>query len=87
MPHNLYLHSSIVQHRANWDSSKKVVLFATYDTIIALSLAFLVNCSILIVAGSSLYKPDQPIDDEKVASLKDATGLLENVLGSLGSTV
>ncbi len=58
MPHNLYLHSSIVQTRnyANTPSGKQeAIAYTTIDTIIALSLAFFVNAAILIVAASVFY--------------------------------
>lgn len=58
MPHNLYLHSSIAQtrkyDRRNEDSLAKAVRFAAWDSNIQLSVAFVVNC-LLLVLGSALF--------------------------------
>ena len=57
MPHNLYLHSSLVKSR-QWetkkDGRKQALSFSTLDALIALSLAFLVNAAILVLAGGQL---------------------------------
>ncbi len=58
MPHNLYLHSSIVQTRKYADTlsgKEEAIKYTTIDTTIALSLAFFVNAAILIVAASVFY--------------------------------
>ena len=58
MPHNLYLHSSIVQTRkySNCDEGKKeAVKFITIDMAIALTIAFFINAAILIVAASVFF--------------------------------
>ncbi|MDR3550927.1 MAG: Nramp family divalent metal transporter, partial [Candidatus Babeliales bacterium] len=58
MPHNLYLHSSIVQTRKYADTisgKKEAIKYTTIDTTIALSLAFFVNAAILIVAAAVFY--------------------------------
>jgi manganese transport protein len=58
MPHNLYLHSSIVQTRSYDDSDKgkrEAITYSTIDTTIALSFAFFINAAILIVAASMFY--------------------------------
>jgi manganese transport protein len=58
MPHNLYLHSSIVKTRdyAPTDQGKReAIKFATIDTVIALTLAVFVNAAILILAASTFY--------------------------------
>ncbi|WP_239253489.1 Nramp family divalent metal transporter [Listeria ilorinensis] len=58
MPHNLYLHSSIVQarqyNRSDRKSIKEAVRFATIDSNIQLSVAFVVNC-LLLILGASLF--------------------------------
>ena len=58
MPHNLYLHSSIVQTR-RWEQTPKgrreAVLFSTIDSTVALSLALFVNAAILILAANTAY--------------------------------
>lgn len=58
MPHNLYLHSSIVQTRNYGDSSagkREAIRYSTIDITIALSLAFFVNAAILIVSASTFF--------------------------------
>ncbi len=58
MPHNLYLHSSIVQSRTysrhNNEEKAQAIKFATIDSNIQLSIAFVVNC-LLLVLGASLF--------------------------------
>jgi manganese transport protein len=58
MPHNLYLHSSIVQarqyNRKERDSLKEAVKFATIDSNIQLSIAFVINC-LLLILGAALF--------------------------------
>ncbi len=61
MPHNLYLHSSIVQTRAVADTlpaKREAIKFATIDFTIALMLALLVNASILLLAAATFHKRD-----------------------------
>jgi len=58
MPHNLYLHSALVQSRqisANPAAVKRAIRFNTIDTVIALSVAFLVNAGILVLAAMVFY--------------------------------
>jgi manganese transport protein len=58
MPHNLYLHSALVQTRAfqsDERSIRKAIQLNTVDSIIALSIAFLVNASILVLAAITFY--------------------------------
>ncbi|HKD37051.1 MAG TPA: divalent metal cation transporter, partial [Pirellulales bacterium] len=58
MPHNLYLHSALVQSRrlqADERSVRKAIQFNTIDSVVALSLAFLVNAAILVLAGMVFY--------------------------------
>ncbi|HVX37354.1 MAG TPA: Nramp family divalent metal transporter [Hyphomicrobium sp.] len=81
MPHNLYLHSAIVQTRAfgeTTDEKREALKFATLDSTIALSLALIINASILILAAATFYKTGQ-ID---VAELGQAQSLLHPLLGS-----
>ena len=81
MPHNLYLHSSLVQTR-KFDRTKKGIKQALkynfIDSAIALNLAFLVNAAILILAASTFYS----IGMFNVAEIQDAHKLLEPLLGS-----
>ncbi len=80
MPHNLYLHSSIVQTRAyeRTDKGKRdAIKWATIDSTIALMLALFVNASILIVAAVAFH--GTPHQD--VAEIGDAYQLLSPLLG------
>lgn len=81
MPHNLYLHSSIVQTRAfpRTDEGKAVaVKFATIDSTIALLCAFFINAAILILSASAFHGTIH----ENVADIHDAYQLLSPVLGT-----
>jgi manganese transport protein len=81
MPHNLYLHSSIVQTRAFASTDvdrKKAIKFATWDSTISLSLAFFINAGILILAASAFHLSG----NAHVADIRDAYQLLDPVLGS-----
>jgi manganese transport protein len=81
MPHNLYLHSAIVQTRAYGDTTeekREALKFATWDSTIALSLALVINASILILAAATFYKTGQT----DVAELGQAQSLLHPLLGS-----
>src|SRR4030095_5892775 len=80
MPHNLYLHSSIVQTRAyerSEEGKKNAVKFATIDSTAALLLAFFINAAILIVAAASFHTSGYG----DVADIMDAYKLLDPVLG------
>jgi manganese transport protein len=81
MPHNLYLHSALVQTRKiNRDekSIKRAIKFNTIDSTIALNAAFFVNAAILVLAGSVFYTSGH----HEVESLQDAHKLLAPLLGS-----
>lgn len=81
MPHNLYLHSSIVQTRSFERSERgkrEAVLFATIDSTIALMLAMFVNGAILILAASSFHVAGMT----GVAEIQDAHRLLAPMLGA-----
>jgi len=80
MPHNLYLHSSIVQTRdyPRTDEGKKIAIkFATIDSNVALVLAFLINAAILVVASATFHGTGY----QDVADITDAYKLLNPVLG------
>jgi manganese transport protein len=87
MPHNLYLHSSIVQTRkyADSDDSKaEAIRFSTIDSTVALMLALFVNAAILVVAAAAFHGTAY----EWVADLGDAYKLLAPMLGtSVASTL
>ncbi len=81
MPHNLYLHSSIVQTRAIKDTQEdkaKAIKFATWDSTISLGLAFFINAGILILAAAAFHGNNLT----HVADIRDAYQLLDPVLGS-----
>lgn len=87
MPHNLYLHSSIVQTRAyvRDDAGKAMAIrYATVDSTIALLLAFFINAAILILSAAAFHGTEHA----DVAEIEDAYHLLTPVLGaSLASTL
>ena len=81
MPHNLYLHSSLVQTR-KFDRSKagikQALKYNLIDSTIALNLAFFVNAAILILAAATFYKAGL----FQVAEIQDAYKLLSPMLGN-----
>lgn len=82
MPHNLYLHSALVQTRKidRTDAGiKQAIRFNRIDSTIALNLAFFVNAAILIVAASVFFKTG----NSQVAEIKEAHRLLPSFLGNL----
>lgn len=87
MPHNLYLHSSIVQTR-NFERTEQgrrsAIRYATLDSTVSLLLAFFINAAILVLAASTFYGTEHA----NVADISDAYQLLTPVLGaSLASTL
>lgn len=81
MPHNLYLHSALVQTRKikrEPNIIKRVLKYNLWDSAIALNLAFLVNAAILILAASTFHKNGMT----GIAELEDAHKLLAPLLGS-----
>lgn len=85
MPHNLYLHSSIVQTRKTGNTPKDLeesIHFNTIDTIIALSLAFFVNAAILILAAAVFWKTGIVVEE-----LQQGHELLRTTLGAASATV
>ena len=86
MPHNLYLHSSLVQTRKIERSAKGIkdsLKYNLIDTTIALNLAFFVNAAILILAATAFYKNGL----FQVAEIQDAYKLLDNIFGSVAPTL
>lgn len=80
MPHNLYLHSSIVQTRAFGSSEPEVrsaLKMAWIDSAAALTIAFFVNAAILIVAAATFFRRGH----HDVAEIKDAYAMLTPLLG------
>jgi manganese transport protein len=81
MPHNLYLHSSLVQTRKFNRTShdiKKAIRYNIIDSVVALNLAFFVNAAILILAASTFFKNGL----FEVAEIQDAHKFLEPLLGN-----
>jgi manganese transport protein len=79
MPHNLYLHSAIVQTRRfdrTFGGKREAIRFATLDAVLALSLAMLVNAAILILAGSAFHAKGRLVED-----ISEAYRLLSPMLG------
>jgi manganese transport protein len=86
MPHNLYLHSSIVQTRKYEETSegkREAVKYAFADSTIALTFALFINAAILIVSAATFHGTGH----EGVAEIQDAYKLLTPLLGAGASTV
>ena len=87
MPHNLYLHSSIVQTRQYERSDRgkrEAIRFATLDSTVALGLALFINAAILIVAAATFHREGMT----QVSEIQDAYHLLAPLLGTgLASTL
>lgn len=85
MPHNLYLHSSIVQTRKYSQTSegkRQAIKYATWDSTIALFFALFINAAILIVSSATFHKAGMT----DVADINDAFQMLTPILGTtLGS--
>ncbi|NHM30852.1 Nramp family divalent metal transporter [Neobacillus terrae] len=81
MPHNLYLHSSIVQTR-KYDNTirgkREAIKYATWDSTIALFFALFINAAILIVSSATFHKAGMT----EVAEINDAYQLLTPLLGT-----
>ncbi len=80
MPHNLYLHSSIVQTRAfkrDIEGKRMAIRFATFDSTAALLCAFFINAAILVLSAAAFHGTQY----ENVADINDAYKLLTPVLG------
>jgi manganese transport protein len=81
MPHNLYLHSSIVQTRhvlPDEQSKREAIKFATLDSTVALLFAFFINAAILILAAAAFNTRGH----QDVADIGDAFRLLTPLLGT-----
>ncbi|MEN3370565.1 MAG: manganese transport protein [Verrucomicrobiota bacterium] len=85
MPHNLYLHSSIVQTRLyelNPRGKREAIKFATIDSTFALMFALFINAAILIVSAATFYSRGR----NDVAEIGDAYKLLTPLLGVTGAS-
>ncbi|MDR3458122.1 MAG: Nramp family divalent metal transporter [Verrucomicrobiae bacterium] len=86
MPHNLYLHSSIVQTRKfeqNSEGKREAIKFATIDSTVALMFALLVNGAILALAATAFHWSGH----RDVAEIQDAYKLLSPLLGVGGASI
>ncbi|NCX96201.1 MAG: iron/manganese transporter [Chitinophagia bacterium] len=86
MPHNLYLHSALVQTRKikrTEAAIKKAILWNTVDSAIALNIAFFVNAAILVLAGTAFYHSG----NRQVESIHDAYKLLSPLMGNKWASV
>jgi len=86
MPHNLYLHSALVQTRkigSDERSIRKAIKFNILDSTIALNIAFFVNAAILVLAGALFYTSG----NHDVQSIQDAHKLIAPLLGSKWASV
>ena len=85
MPHNLYLHSSIVQTRAYEETGsgkRAAVRFAFWDSTFALSFALFINAAILVVSAATFHTSGHT----EVAEIQDAYRLLTPLLGVTGAS-
>ena len=86
MPHNLYLHSSVVQTRVvahNDHAKRQAIGFSRLDTIVSLLLALLINGAILVLAAAAFYQPGAV----RVLDIDEAYRLLEPVAGTAAAAV
>ena len=85
MPHNLYLHSAIVQSRnfeRTSEGKREAIRFCTIDSTFALTVALFVNAAILIVSAATFYRNGYT----QVAEIQDAYKLLTPLLGIGGAS-
>ncbi len=86
MPHNLYLHSAVVQTRIVDDDDRSLadaIRLSTGDTVVSLSLAFVVNAAILILAASAFHAQGR----SDVTEIQDAYHLLDPLVGGVFASV
>ena len=85
MPHNLYLHSSIVQSRKyerTPEGKREAIHMANIDSALALSVALFVNAAIVVVAAAVFYRSGH----YEVAAIEDAYKLLSPLVGTAGAS-
>jgi manganese transport protein len=85
MPHNLYLHSAIVQTRAfdrTHEGKREAIRYSVIDSTVALTFALLVNAAILIVSAATFYRRGF----NQIAEIQDAHKLLSPLLGVAGAS-
>src|SRR5580658_4589464 len=85
MPHNLYLHSSIVQSRKykrTPEGKREAIFMANIDSALALTVALFVNAAIVVVAAAVCYRSGH----YEVAAIEDAYKLLSPLVGAAGAS-
>jgi manganese transport protein len=85
MPHNLYLHSAVVQTRGferTAEGKREALRYGMFDSTVALTIAFFVNAAILIVSAATFFRHGL----NQVAEIQDAYKLLSPVLGITGAS-
>jgi len=85
MPHNLYLHSSIVQSRKykrTQEGKREAIFMANIDSAMALTVALFVNAAIVVVAAAVFYRSGH----FEVAAIEDAYKLLSPLVGTAGAS-
>jgi manganese transport protein len=85
MPHNLYLHSSIVQSRRykrTPEGKREAIFMANVDSALALTVALFVNAAIVVVAAAVFYRSGH----FEVAAIEDAYKLLSPLVGTAGAS-
>jgi manganese transport protein len=85
MPHNLYLHSAIVQTRdyaRTPEGRREALRYCNIDSAVALTIALFVNAAILVVAAATFYRAGQ----HEVAEIQDAYKLMSGLLGVTGAS-
>ncbi|KAG2450724.1 hypothetical protein HYH02_004562 [Chlamydomonas schloesseri] len=88
MPHNLYLHSSVIQTRAyprTTAGRTLAIKLGLVDSTLSLLVAFVINSAILIVAAAAFHYATPPLED--VADITDAYNLLASSLGSKAAAI
>jgi manganese transport protein len=85
MPHNLYLHSAVVQTRdfdRTPEGKREAIKYCNIDSAVALTFALLVNAAILVVSAATFYRSG----NHQVAEIGDAYKLLSPLLGVAGAS-
>ena len=85
MPHNLYLHSSIVQSRnykRTVEGKREAIFMANVDSALALTVALFVNAAIVVVAAAAFHRSGH----FEVAAIEDAYKLLSPLVGAAGAS-
>jgi len=86
MPHNLFLHSEIIQsrqlHRNDEKSLNKLLKFEFVDTLFSMIIGWIINCAILIMAAAIFFKAGKPVEE-----LQDAHELLIPLVGNNASVI